>query len=254
MFASIAGILSITAAIVISYVIMRSIWWRLLPKSIPKEYRIGAVEQWMSILPMLFFHNVMTIIVAPFVIWTAKNGINFVGESSQLHDQRYIDKGASGVWRYRATEVKCLDGYNNYEDGLYGEPSGKHSARCSGNERTFWSQFGWLLRNPFNKGKRTSDKYSCAVNDCKLIHWGADKLSDKNDDPVTKGWYFVCAVNTITGKEYYCYRSVKNAGEGKVKQSFVGFKIKPEHDNELQDDDDLDKAFSVRLPFKTNID
>ncbi len=233
---------------------VRSVWWRLLPKSIPKEYRISAVEQWLSILPMLFVHYIINIIVAPFVIWTGKNTTNFVGEVSQLHDQKYMDEGASGVWRYRATDVKCLDGYNNYEDGLYGEPSGKHSARCNGNERTFWSQFKWLLRNPANKLKRTSDKYACFVNDCRLVHWGKDKLSDKTASEDTKGWYFVCAVNTITGKEYYCYRSVKNAGEGKVKQSFVGFKIKPEHDNEVQDDDDLDKAFSVRLPFKTSID
>ncbi len=162
----------------------------------------------MGILHMLFVHYVINIIVAPFVIWTGKNTANFVGEVSQLHDQKYMDEGASGVWRYRATDVKCLDGYNNYEDGLYGEPSGKHSARCNGDERTFWGQFKWLMRNPFNKGKRTSNKYSCFVNDCRLVHWGSDKLSDKTSSEETKGWYFVCAVNTITGKEYYCYRCV----------------------------------------------
>ena len=62
------------------------------------------------------------------------------------------------------------------------------------------------------------------------------------------------AADVNTGKVYYWYRSVRNIGDGKVRVGAIGFKIAPRHALEIQDKDDLDKAFTIRLPFKSNID
>lgn len=57
-----------------------------------------------------------------------------------------------------------------------------------------------------------------------------------------------------TGKTWYWYRSVKSAGVGKVRVAAIGFKIKPAHALGIQDKDDEDKAFTLRLPVKTSVD
>lgn len=168
--------------------------------------------------------------------------------TSQAHDAKYVSEGASGFWEYWASPIKWLNLWNNYEDGTLGEPSGKTSARCKGAERTKWNQFLWICRNPFNTGKRTSSFFACFINDCVVTFWGDYNLSDKEGSLAT-GWHLVKAVHKKTGKVYYGFRLVKQWSSGKVFQVKAGFKIKPGHADEVQDVDDLDKAFTFNIHF-----
>jgi len=171
---------------------------------------------------------------------------------TSLHSDKYISEGSSGSWVYVNSNVKFVKNWNNYEDGLNGEPSGKHSARESGKEDSFLARYRWTIRNPFNWGKRTNPLYHCMVNNCTVEYWGDYDISDK--DVSKSGWHLVKATDKNTGKVYYNYRSVNHLGNGQVKQGSIGYKIKPSHADQVQDDDDLDKAFTIRLPIKTKVD
>jgi hypothetical protein len=168
------------------------------------------------------------------------------------HSSKYIAEGSSGEWKYTNSNIKFLKNWNNYEDGLNGEPSGKHSAHEGGKEDSFLSRYRWIVRNPFNCGKRTNPLYHCLVNNCTMEYWGDYDISDK--DTSKSGWYLVKAIDKTTGRVYYNYRSVKHLEDGQVRQGSIGYKIKPSHANQVQDDDDLDKAFTIRLPVKTMVD
>ena len=238
----------------------------------PTIYIIAALFQWTVTLctysiAVLLTYFPMGILVA----LTARPGPSPFGEGPTEHRQKYIEQGSSGMWDYWWSPVKWLLYWNNYEDGLLGEPSGKHSARVKGNEHTFWNMYRWICRNPFNWGKRNSDFFACFVNECKVEWWGTGDVSDKN--PPVPGWYFVRATHKLTGKVYYGFRYLKQnsdtSGLPKVVARFflglqsmfgskrklkdtvfnlvVGFKLKPSHAWTVQDEDDLDKAFTLRL-------
>ena len=168
------------------------------------------------------------------------------------HSDKYIAEGSSGEWEYWNSNLKICKWWNNYEDGTLGEPSGKNSARVAGKERSFWSQYLWTIRNPFNYAKRSIPLFHCKVNDCNIEYWGDFEISDK--EPGQGGYHFCKATDINTGKVYYWYRSVRNIGGGKVRVGAIGFKIKPAHALVIQDSDDEDKAFTLRLPVATNID
>lgn len=168
------------------------------------------------------------------------------------HAADYIAAGSSGRWEYCNSPISWLQGWNNLEDGVNGEPSGKHSARCGGKEASWWSRFMWTCRNPYNVGKRTNPLYFCPVNDCILQWWGDEVITDKA--PVIDGWHFVRAVHRVTGRVYYGYRSVRLRPDGKVRQVTLGFKIKPTHAEQVQDPDDADKAFTARIQFASQPD
>lgn len=214
----------------------------------------------------------LTFILGPLVVLTAKRTTNVFGESEQEHDDDYKAQGSSGKWYYVATLVKWLDGWNNLEDGLNGEPSGKNSARCNGKEESFWNRYSWLIRNPFNKGKRLSRLFSCYVEDCDIEYWGSQYVTDKA--PLVEGAYWVCATDRKTGRKYYGYRRVSSNADkknqplitklaiklavlflGKKEEDYTntvynavfGFKIRPTHAGEIQGVDDKDKAFTFRV-------
>ncbi len=227
--------------------------WFRLPKAIPFHDRFMAFFQWWGVGIPLSFGVVATFVLGPLVILTARPMKNAFGEFATRHTQRYINEGSSGNHVYLATPVRWLDGWNNYEDGLAGEPSGKHSARRAGQEYSFRSMYSWLIRNPFNKAKRTSSFFSCFPNGCDIEYFGTKTLSDKNSNPQTKGWQFVKAVDRKTARVYYGYRSIKLKADGTLDQVRFGFKLKPSHADQVQDADDLDKAFTLRAQFGSEI-
>lgn len=243
-----------------------------LPSSIPEQYRKEAVEQWKSVGFKYFGGMLMTYLGAGLLVaLTAKNQARhpFNEPVKQAHSAKYIAEGSSGEWDYANSNVKCLQDWNNLEDGLNGEPSGKHSARCGGKERSWWNRLMWTFRNPYNWAKRTNPLYFCPVNDCAIEWWGDRVITDKA--PVAEGWHFVRAVHRETGRVYYGYRSVrlnrsdkdvhwllrafsKASLAGTVRQVTLGFKIKPSHATEVQDADDLDKAVTFRIQFASQAD
>ncbi len=153
---------------------------------------------------------------------------------------------------YRASPIPFIRLWSNYEDGDLGEPSGKQSVRCKGNERSFWNRYQWnAIRNGFNMGKRTIPFFHCIVDECEIKAWGDKEVSDKYAGMA--GWQFTMATHKKTGKTYYGYYSVKDLGENKVRVHRYGFKIKPNHAGEIQDADDKDKAFTVRYQHASEI-
>lgn len=221
---------------------------------VPKIEIIKAILSWVAVGVPYFFGWVATYVMGIFVALTSKpQTVHPQGKKTfSKHSDKYIAEGSSGEWEYWNSNVPFVKWWNNYEDGTLGEPSGKNSARVKGKERTFLSQYLWAIRNPFNYAKRSIPLFHCKVNDCKIEYWGDFEISDKEEGQ--GGWHFCKATDLNTGKVYYWYRSVKNVGDNKVKVAAIGFKIKPAHALVVQDDDDKDKAFTLRLPVKTNID
>ena len=238
------------------------------PTSVKIKGTLSIALVLMAYAPLWF----LTFILGPFVILTARNTTNVFGESEQDHDQKYIDQGSSGKWRYAATKVKILEWWNNLEDGLNGEPSGKHSARVKGKEESFFARYQWLIRNPVNQLKRLSRFFACYVEDCDIIYYGSGYVTDKA--PIVEGAYWVVATDRTTGRKYYGYRCVRSNANpkdraliatlviklailfGKKKESDYthtvynsvwGFKIRPTHAGEEQDSDDKDKSFTARI-------
>lgn len=226
-----------------------------LPSTIPTEYRREAIDQWWSI-GRRYFGGMAATYFGPglLVALTAKRQhVHPFNEPTEAeHDADYIALGSSGRWEYWNSDVEWLQGWNNLEDGVNGEPSGKHSARCGGKEASRWNRFMWTCRNPYNWGKRTNPLYFCPVNDCDLQWWGDHWITDKA--PVVEGWHFVRAVHRVTGRVYYGYRSVRLRSDGKVRQVTMGFKIKPTHAGVIQAPDDADKAVTFRIQFASNTD
>jgi len=181
---------------------------------------------------------------------------NRYGELTQEHSDKYKLLGSSGQWDFW-NMPRFLWIWGNDEDGLLGEPSGKHSARVRGKERSFWGIYQWAaLRNPANN-LRYSEILSCYVDRCDLVWSGASDLLPEakfpvrialnDNNPVKPGWYFVKATDRTNSKVYYCYRLVKPLKSGRVLHIRLGFKIKPKHAFETQDIDDANKGFTVRI-------
>lgn len=196
---------------------------------------------------------VLTLPLSPIIALTSKKyGVHPMGKPvEETHLDRYVSAGSSGKWEYQNSSINLFKWWNNYEDGLLGEPSGKHSARVEGKERSFFSKVRWLIRNPFNQGKRTIPLFHCLVNECDVSFKGKYFVHDK--DPEMGGWNFVKAVHRKTGKSYYGFRWVKHYPDGGVRNFYFGYKLKPEHRDTWQDVDDQDKAFTIRYPFKTKL-
>ncbi len=242
-------------------------------KSVPGVYLRQAAIQWLLIgsimgTAWLLTYFPMGLLVAYF----SRPMTNRYGENVAIHSEKYISQGSSGKWIYEATDMPVIRLWDNLEDGQRGEPSGKWSASCGGKEATFWNKYRWALRNPFNRAKRESRLLACFVNDCAVQFWGDEKISDKNGKG---GTHFVRATDRTTGRVYYGYRNVfywdgtkalkvvkaiasrlpwlKNRldwFDNRVYAATFGYKIKPEHAKEVQDADDLDKAFTFRIqPF-----
>lgn len=221
---------------------------------VPKIEIIKAILSWVAVGVPYFFGWVATYVMGIFVALTSKpQTVHPQGKKTfSKHSERYITEGSSGEWEYWNSNVPLVKWWNNYEDGTLGEPSGKNSARVKGKERSFISQYLWTIRNPFNYAKRSIPLFHCKVNDCDIEYWGVFEISDKQGGQ--GGWHFCKATDKNTGKVYYWYRSVKNVGNNQVRVAAIGFKIKPAHALIIQDVDDEDKAFTVRLPVKTSID
>lgn len=220
---------------------------------VPLRVWLAAWWSWLAILPGFAIMVALTYFpMGILVALTARPTVNYLHERSRRHDADYMAQGSSGWWEYWASPIKWLDAWNNLEDGTLGEPSGKHSARVGGQERSWWNQYLWTCRNAFNKGKRRSQRYACLVNECAVEYWGNFSISDKV--PPVAGWHFVIATHKETGRKYYGYRRVVLLENGKLNQTTLGFKIKPSHGITLQDADDLDKAFTFRKQFGSTPD
>jgi len=227
----------------------------MLPREIPLQYRLAAYWQWFLVaipfaVGVLLTYFPMGILVA----LTSRHMSRHPQGKPTLatHKAEYRNEGSSGAWSYWNSYVLWLRPWNNYEDGTLGEPSGKHSARVGGNEDSFWNQYLWICRNPFNWAKRSSRFFACFVNDCDIDWWGTGIITDKA--PVIEGWHFCRAMDRTTGRVYYGYREVRLNDDGTVYQSTFGYKIKPEHQLAMQDVDDLDKAFTLRIQFASQPD
>lgn len=221
---------------------------------VPKTELFKAILNWTKTVIPYSVGWLLTLPMGILVAATSRKQSNHPQGKSvdSTHKNEYIRQGSSGNWEYWNSPYKILQPWNNYEDGTLGEPSGKHSARVGGKERSIWNQYLWTIRNPFNYTKRSVPLFFCPVNDCNIEYWGDFSLSDKVEG--ANGWHFCKAVHRETGKTWYWYRSVKSAGEGKVRVAAIGFKIKPEHALVIQDKDDEDKAFTIRLPVVTKVD
>ncbi len=220
---------------------------------VPIRYLLAAIIQWAWVcVPFSICWALTYFPMGMLVALTARQTTNHLGEREGPHSDKYIAEGSSGRWEYWASPWRLLWPWNNYEDGALGEPSGKHSARVGGRERTWWSQYQWLCRNAFNQGKRTSRLFACFVNDCDIDWWGSADLSDKA--PIREGWYFCRAVERASGRVYYGYRRVRANKDGTVYNAVFGYKIRPTHASEMQDADDLDKAFTMRIQFASKPD
>lgn len=222
---------------------------------VPSSVWFKAVCQWLSVCLTYGIGWILTFFPMGLIVAATSKKQDKHPQGKPLtaeHSEQYKNKGSSGEWEYWNSDVSWAKPWNNYEDGTLGEPSGKNSARVGGKEKSFWSQYKWTCRNPFNWEKRTNPKYHCLVDNCDIEYWGADKLSDKVKDQ--QGWYFVLATDRVNGKKYYSYRSVKIISDTEVRHTLFGFKIKPEHALQIQDEDDKDKAFTIRLPVKQTID
>ena len=218
-----------------------------LPSVIPTQFRKEAVRQFWRVGAAYFGLWLLTFFpCGPLVALTARRQHvhPFHEPTAADHSEQYLAMGSSGRWEYWNSPWRWLRDWNNLEDGTLGEPSGKHSARCKGKERSRWQQYLWLCRNPYNWGKRTRPLFNCPVNDCDLRYWGDTRVSDKG--PVIEGWYLVQAVHRQTGRVFYGYRSVKLNKDGTVRQVNLGYKLKPGHAGTVQPLDDADKAFTLR--------
>lgn len=212
-----------------------------------------AVLQWLGVCTTYLFGWLLTFFPMGIIVaaTSKKQGVHPQGKPlEEEHTRRYVREGSSGHWEYYNSDIRIARPWNNYEDGTLGEPSGKNSARVKGEERSFWSQYKWTCRNPYNWEKRTNPRYHCLVDNCDIEYWGDFSITDKSVDG--SGWQFVIATDTTSGKKYYAYRKVNVVGEH-VRHTRIGFKIDPGHANVVMDDDDKDKAFTIRLPVKQKI-
>ncbi len=221
---------------------------------VPKSEVVKAILSWIAVAIPYSLGWVATFVMGAFVALTStQQKVHPQGKKIfSKHSDKYIIEGSSGEWEYSNSDVRILKWWNNLEDGTLGEPSGKHSARVQGKERSFISQYLWTIRNPFNYAKRTIPLFFCPVDDCVIEYWGDYEVSDKMQG--SSGWHFCKATDQKTGRVYYWYRSVEVVSAAQVRQACIGFKIKPSHAMQIQDADDKDKAFTIRLPVKTNID
>lgn len=227
----------------------------ILLTEIPLRYRLAAILQWVVVgIPLIVGVLLTYFPMGLLVAYTARPQHKHPQDKATRgkHSAKYEEAGSSGEWQYWNSPKRWLRPWNNLEDGTLGEPSGKHSARVSGDEDSVWSQYLWLCRNPFNWAKRSSRFFACYVNDCKIQYWGHFNITDKA--PVVPGWYFVRAHDRTTDRVYYGYRSVRLNKDGTVRQVNLGFKLKPSHAGQVQDADDLDKAFTLRMQFASEPD
>lgn len=214
------------------------------------DYILAPIYTAFVLLSYLIFIPI-TLITAPLVALTAKKQYEHpMGKPiEETHSAKYLAKGASGEWEYYNSNVRFLKWWNNYEDGMWGEPSGKNSMRMRGKEHTKLSMFIWGIRNPFNWGKRTLPLFHCMVNECDIDYVGDYVVSDKVKSQ--SGKYFIKATHKVSKRKYYGFRWVKHCKSGKVRNFVIGYKLKPEHGDIIQPLDDADKAFTLRHPFKT---
>lgn len=241
----------------------------------PLEW-IKAFAQWMG--QGLILIPVWILAVFPMGILVAivtKPMMNIFGEFSKEHEQKYIDKGSSGVWYYTGTNIPIIKWWSNLEDGQLGEDTGRWSASKKGKENTFLNKWLWSIRNPFNYYKRTSKFMSCIVDNCTISYYGLSSVSDK-DPSGNSGGYLCIAKDVYTGRKYYgfryvCYWDRVTWFKGLVNflstkapklskwlsnrclNASLGFKVKPTHAGNPQDADDQDKASTLRIQFFSKV-
>jgi len=183
---------------------------------------------------------------------------NMFGELFVQHKDKYKDHGSSGWWEFWNIGGLFWP-WGNDEDGFLGEPSGKHSAREDGEEKSWGAMYRWCMRNPFNNAKRYWAPMRCMIEECD-IHWQGKgdiynqdgELILNDNEPLAQGRYFVMAVHRTTGRKYFSFRRVQQRSDGKVIHILFGFKVKPKHIGESFDDDDKEKGFTFRASAWAN--
>lgn len=251
-------------------------------KDVPLKVWGKAFSQWFLLTLVLL--PVWILAVFPMgllVAWLSKPTTNRFGESILPHSDKYIAAGSSGTWRFLFPDYPVIRWWGNLEDGQLGEDSGRWSAGRKGKENSFLSKYLWAIRNPFNFYKRTSRRLSCFVDECSITYYGLKYVSDK---VITseEGGYLCIAKDHVTKIEFYGARyvffwdnkawfrglvtlisklagcfdkdiAVRNWLEGRCFNLSMGYKIKPSHSEEVQDEDDKDKASTVRVQFFSKV-
>lgn len=94
---------------------------------IPKLKLLQAVVSWLWVGFVYALALLVTPLVSVVIVLTArKQDSHPLGEpTSVCHSQKYVVDGSSGVWEYWNSPY--FKWWNNYEDGLLGEPSGRWS-------------------------------------------------------------------------------------------------------------------------------
>lgn len=251
-------------------------------KDVPLKTWGKAVLQWVLLTLVLLPAWILAVFpMGLLVAWLVKPATNRFGESVLPHSDKYIAKGSSGTWRFTFSEIPIVKWWCNLEDGQNGEDSGRWSASCKGKEDTFWNRYFWAVRNPFNFYKRTSRRLSCFVDECAITYYGLKNVSDKSlDSP--EGGFLCIAKDLVTKKCFYGARYVffwdnkawfrllttgisnvaglfdkeivvRNWLEGRCLNLSMGYKIKPTHAEEVQDEDDKDKASTIRVQIFSKV-
>lgn len=236
-------------------------------KKMPRSMWIKAYFKWslvlicytpawlLSFFPMGF---IVPLVVRPMT--------NVFGMKEMEHSDKYKEGKSSGNWKYYGTNIPFIKLWSNLEDGAHGEPSGRWSSLVKGKEKTFWNRYRWVIRNPFNYGKRTMPLFACMVNDCDIKYWGDYYVGDRGT--FTTGSHFCIAKHKKTKRTYYGYRALFTwedyfSSRGKKTPKFLrgkfcnvslGFKIKPSHADNIQVPDDRDKAFTFRIQFARKLE
>ena len=228
--------------------------------SITKLDYLKAAWQVFYLLIIELIGGFIGLFVVPIAILFRTKGVpSKFGELTQEHSEHYKSEGSSGMWEFE-NAPRWLWYWGNDEDGYLGEPSGKHSARNEGKERSFAAMYDWAaLRNFFNNAKRYTSLMGCLVEhvDIEWIGEGVHKNSKghvllEDDAPLKEGWYFVKGTHRQTGRVYYNYRLVKRRKNGKIMHIRGGFKIKPSHIGQVMDADDKHKGFTARITLWAN--
>lgn len=217
-----------------------------------KDY-IKAILQFCLLFIPFVVMRVIGLFVGIIAVNNTEKTTNKFGEATSVHRQKYIDKGSSGSWDYIKPKWGWLWAWGNDEDGYLGEPSGKWSANVEGNERTKWNMYLWsAVRNPANNFSRYTSWYGCPVMECDVEYEGTYYLND-NDANAT-GTQFVVATHKITGRKYYAFRIVwKYPYLDRVFHVRLGYKLKPSHATDIQDEDDKIKGWAIRIAIAPRV-
>lgn len=238
---------------------------------IPSKEWNKAKAQWWRLSVLRLFPMVLGWFIQPIIIkfYSMKFQTNAFGEPATKYNLLKYPNASPDGWHFESVRPYWKDAsffknfiwwFGNDEDGWMGDIRGEWSSMRNGKESSFFNKYWWSAhRNACNNFSRYSKYYACEVNHCTFEYWG--DYDSPDNKPIVQGWHFVKATDSRNGSVYYGYREV-TAYEGffenretsnnpedwddwAVNKSY-GFKIKPEHADNVQNPDDAHKGFTWR--------